>query len=207
MNKKKNREKYTAIRQAFGGRRHASASKKIAAVFIKEIFPAFSALQGVACYHSTKAEAPTDSIISFLQRKKIRVYLPRITAPGKMEFKLLKKLARLKKNSYGIYEPSAKTKKASAGDFQIIIIPGVAFDRTGTRLGAGGGYYDRFLAKLPCSIMKTGLAYSCQIARRIPFKKHDIKMDNIITEKGVIYARKKTLGKTGLQGQDNKLKG
>ncbi len=201
------RRKYASRRCILTGKARTNASKKIASHFIKNVFPLLTGCRGAACYHSTKTETPSGGIISFLHKNKIPVFLPAVTGPGEMEFRLFEKASALRKGAYGIYEPAAKNKKARVKDIQIIIVPGAAFDRSGTRLGMGGGYYDRFLAKLPENVIKAGLAYSCRIARTLPSDSHDIKMDLIITEKGVINARKKTLRKTNLQRKNSKLKG
>lgn len=64
-------------------------------------------------------------------------------------------------------------------------MPGAAFDRSGTRLGYGAGFYDAYLSKYP-DCRKLALAYSVQIEERIPPEPHDIPVEMIITEKGMI---------------------
>ena len=82
-------------------------------------------------------------------------------------------------------EPLGNELPARPEDVQVVIIPMLAFDRGGNRLGYGAGYYDRFLCRHPHPI-KIGIAFSCQQAESIPADKSDVKMDYIITEKGVI---------------------
>lgn len=84
-----------------------------------------------------------------------------------------------KKGAFGILEPAKKTeimKKA----IKVAIIPGVAFDKTGQRVGFGKGYYDRFLKDT--NIIKVGFCYDFQIADKIIAEPFDIKMDYLITE-------------------------
>ncbi len=69
--------------------------------------------------------------------------------------------------------------------YDLIIVPVVGFDRTGNRLGYGGGYYDKFLARNKCR-QTIGLAYSFQEVENIPAEEHDQKLDLIITEKEII---------------------
>lgn len=69
---------------------------------------------------------------------------------------------------------------------EVAVIPGVVFDRYGHRLGYGGGYYDRFLARSAPQALRVGLAYSCQVVDRIPALPHDIPMDLVITEQEVL---------------------
>jgi len=68
----------------------------------------------------------------------------------------------------------------------LVIVPGLAFDRKGNRLGRGKGFYDRFLASLPPSVPKIALAFSRQIVEKVPTDKKDIPVDKIISEEEVI---------------------
>ena len=87
-------------------------------------------------------------------------------------------------NKYGIPEP--KTTKRVYPD--ILFIPLVAFDKELNRLGCGGGFYDRYIQKISKikKVVKVGLAFSFQKLKTIPVKKHDKKLDIIITEKEII---------------------
>ncbi len=69
----------------------------------------------------------------------------------------------------------------------IAIIPGVALDEKGGRIGSGEGYYDRFIGKLPVTTRKVALSLECQIVQQVPMESHDKFMDIIITEDRVIY--------------------
>ena len=85
----------------------------------------------------------------------------------------------LKKNKFGILEPA-----------DLVIMPGVAFDRSGNRVGYGGGYYDKFLCEMSSDIPTIALAYNIQILKELPSEKHDIKVDMVITEKETIKCLK-----------------
>jgi len=69
----------------------------------------------------------------------------------------------------------------------IAIIPGIALDEKGGRIGTGEGYYDRFIGKLPITTRKVALSLECQIVQQIPMESHDKYMDIIITEDRIIY--------------------
>lgn len=69
---------------------------------------------------------------------------------------------------------------------EVAVIPGVVFDRSGHRLGYGGGFYDRFLARSAPQSLRIGLAFSCQVVDRLPVLPHDIPMDLVITEREVL---------------------
>lgn len=89
--------------------------------------------------------------------------------------------------SYGILEPKkSMVKKVLPGDIDMIIVPGVAFDAKGYRIGYGGGYYDRFLKNVRKDCMKAGIAYEFQVVDELPKEDHDIPLDMIITQERII---------------------
>ena len=91
----------------------------------------------------------------------------------------------LKISSYGILEPKKdKIKNISSDKIDLIIVPGVAFDLKGNRMGHGKGYYDRFLNLVKSTSI--GLAFEFQIIENIPVESHDKPIDMIITEKRII---------------------
>lgn len=93
---------------------------------------------------------------------------------------------------FGIPGPKEEKRKPVAlGDLDVVLVPGVAFDLFGYRLGHGSGYYDRFLARLPKSVRKVGLAYHWQMVEQLPREPHDIPVDLVVTEKEMV-----TTGKT-----------
>jgi len=88
----------------------------------------------------------------------------------------------------GILEPDPKRCKIVPIDsLDIAIIPGIAFDEKGGRIGSGDGYYDRMIPKLPITTRKVALSLECQIFPQIPMESHDKYIDIIITDKRVIY--------------------
>lgn len=90
--------------------------------------------------------------------------------------------------TWGILEPQRdRIRPLPPLEIDLVIVPGVAFDCQGNRLGYGRGYYDRFLPRIREEVLAVGLAFACQIVDRIPTDEYDIKMSLIITENGVIY--------------------
>jgi 5-formyltetrahydrofolate cyclo-ligase len=92
---------------------------------------------------------------------------------------LLRDGAKVQKGPYGICEPAVK-KYVKLEDLDLVIVPGVAFDKEGNRLGRGRGCYDRFLKKIPFDIPSIGLAFDFQILPRIPATATDIKIGEVI---------------------------
>ncbi|MFH2043534.1 MAG: 5-formyltetrahydrofolate cyclo-ligase [Pseudomonadota bacterium] len=94
----------------------------------------------------------------------------------------------LKPGENGVLEPDAKRCKIVPIEFiEIAIIPGLAFDEKGGRIGSGDGLYDRLIPKLPSTARKVGLAYESQIMQQVPMESHDKHVDIVITEDRVIY--------------------
>ena len=90
-------------------------------------------------------------------------------------------LSQLRKGAYGILEPVAEgVPKWEKQGFDIIFVPGSAFDMVGNRLGHGGGYYDRFLVR-HVSAEKIGLAWKHQIVENVPTEVHDVQLTRLIT--------------------------
>jgi 5-formyltetrahydrofolate cyclo-ligase len=88
--------------------------------------------------------------------------------------------ARLQKGPYGILEPVDK-ESVRPQDLDLVIVPGVAFDKKGRRLGRGKGYYDRFLKRLPDKIPTVGLGFDFQILPSVPATTNDINVKRVIS--------------------------
>lgn len=88
---------------------------------------------------------------------------------------------------FGIPEPVGSCEVVDIDKLDIVIVPGVAFDRKLNRLGHGAGYYDRFLARLGAKTLKIGLAFDFQLVDSLPVESHDIPLDILITETKTIH--------------------
>ena len=92
----------------------------------------------------------------------------------------------LEKGHYGIRAPKVgRLRPVSRGEIDVVLVPAVAFDRRGYRVGYGGGYYDRFLPAAP-QAAKIGAAFASQIVAEIPVDGHDLPVEVIVTEREVI---------------------
>ena len=98
-------------------------------------------------------------------------------------------LARIVAGYRGLPEPDARCERVAASSIDWVLVPGIAFDRSGGRLGYGGGYYDRLLPALPARAARVAGAFSAQIVDAVPSAPHDITMDTVVTEAGVVVDR------------------
>ena len=113
---------------------------------------------------------------------------PRIVE-GRLDLFRVASLHELAPGAFGVREPLAKIEHAiDPGMLDLILVPGVAFTRSGERLGRGGGFYDRLLSSLPAHVHKIGVCFDSQIQQELPVEAHDQLVDFIITESGVLPA-------------------
>ncbi len=130
----------------------------------------------IALYSSMKSEVDTKELISESLELGKRVLLPRIINKNKMIFIEINKDTNYEKNNFGMLEPIGIEEK----NIDLMIIPGVAFDKDNNRLGYGRGYYDKYLKDK--NIYKIGICFKEQIVDNIDIEEHDIKMNLIITD-------------------------
>ena len=112
--------------------------------------------------------------------------LPKVITKERMEFYTIRNLSHLNKSSLGILEPNDRCElfpieKNYIRD-ALMILPGLAYDLNGGRLGYGGGYYDRYIEKLNGEIILCGAAFECQCIEHVPCQRHDARMNIIVTE-------------------------
>jgi len=95
---------------------------------------------------------------------------------------------QLKRGPRGVHEPNtAKSKKVPIDCIDIAIVPGIAFDEKGARIGTGMGFYDRLIPNLPITTRKVALSFEDQLIQQVPMEHHDKHVDIIITDKRIIY--------------------
>lgn len=158
----------------------------------------YQAASTVMWYIGCKSEVRTLPAIRRELGSRKRIVIPYCTQDERGQRKLglwhLKDFSELAPGTWNIPEPP-KSRWGEAGtevppcELDLIIVPGVAFDRSGGRLGHGAGYYDRLLAQVRKETVLYGVCFESQLFDRIEMEAHDIPMDFVITEKNV-YAGK-----------------
>ena len=122
-----------------------------------------------------------------------RVYLPRVVSSGAMNFIHVDSewAMNLEKGDHGVLQPRegyGELLNINTVGRMAVLVPGIAFDVRGARLGRGGGYYDRFLGGLPNgSALTIGVCWSMQLVPQVPTDPHDVHVDWICHEDGAIH--------------------
>lgn len=141
----------------------------------------------VHCYVSWRNEVDTRRLIADMLASGKRVVVPVVDLPRRrLRHSEITSLDDLEPGTFGILEPRPdRFRPVPPEELDLVLVPGVAFDRQGYRIGFGGGYYDDFLRHLSCP--KIGLAYQFQLVDDLPRRPGDERVDVIITEEGLYY--------------------
>lgn len=145
------------------------------------------ARRNVFVYLSYSSEAKTDSLINRLQEEGFNVYCPRLVE-GKMFPVLCGEDFTI--SDYGIREPIGEV---FLGAIDVVIVPLLAVDETGNRLGYGGGYYDKYFQE-HTQALRVGFCYDFQVIKNVPHTDTDEKLDVIVTDKRVYFTNKRMNG-------------
>jgi len=153
--------------------------------------PLFRDAQTIFLYSPIKNEVRTDKIFRAAREAGKRVGYPLINHRAReIEYIEVVDTEELTSGYYGILEPpkcDGRAIRPNGGD--IVIVPGVAFDARGHRVGYGGGFYDRFLSEIGSEVTTVGLAFALQIIPIISEEPHDIRLGYIVTEDRMIHCR------------------
>ena len=143
--------------------------------------PKFSQARSLSTYLALPSEVETRPLLKEARGRGKKVYVPWVDPEKKRIWMIgFEDIKELKPGLYGILEPVFDPKRVGdPASFELIIVPGIGFDREGGRLGRGGGYYDRFL-KEARQAYKIGLAFECQIVERVPRESGDIPVDEVL---------------------------
>jgi 5-formyltetrahydrofolate cyclo-ligase len=148
--------------------------------------PEVGAARAVLAYAAMPGEIDPAPLVHALRERGARVAYPRVCGPGAMTLHWASDDA-LEPGFCGIAEPAADAEDAAPDEFDLAIVPGVAFDAACERLGRGGGFYDRLLPAI--TGLTVGLAFDEQIVECLPREEHDMPVDVVVTPSRVIRRR------------------
>ena len=139
------------------------------------------------CYAAIGAEVQTRPILEKALADGKEVFVPVVTDRERRHM-VVAQVKDLEKDlahtgPYGIPHPlRLSSREIPLKTLDLILLPGVTFDRRGNRLGRGGGYFDRFLSRVPASVPRVGLAFKFQVVARLPRESHDQTVERVITD-------------------------
>lgn len=139
----------------------------------------------VALYAALPDEVPTDLLLRELLRRGHPILLPRIAT---VDFAVCTERSALVEGPFGIREPPARASASPLAPDDLILVPGVAFDERGGRLGRGGGWYDRALAAHAGEVF--GIAFEFQLVPAVPVEPWDRRVCGVFTERGLRRVRR-----------------
>jgi len=172
-----------AARAALSEEVRAEAAKAVAAHFFESI--AYAPEDVIAGYWRIRDELDCQPILIRLMDSGQKVVLPVVEGnDAPLDLRVWEADSPLYEAGFGTLAPSDLAPRAVP---DVVLMPLLGFDSQGTRLGYGGGYYDRTLAVLPKRPMLVGLAFAAQELPHIPREPHDVPLDAIITENGVRF--------------------
>ena len=175
MNKQELREKYISIRKNIKNKKEKSA------IITKKIIEDndYKNAKIIALYKSLTSEVDTTELIKYSISSGKNVVLPRVVC-NDLKFYKISLNEKLIKSKFGVKEPiEDESNFVDKEIINLVIVPGVCFDKENNRLGLGKGYYDRFLANT--NLYSIGICFEEQIVEHIPTEKNDIKMKKVIT--------------------------
>ncbi len=175
MDKEELRRRMTAQKSALSVTQIVSASERLATQLFA--LPAYRYASAVYCYLSFNQEVRTLPVIARAKQDGKRVAVPKTEGKG-LSFYWLENDTVLCRNGYGIPEPENAVR--AENPFALVLLPGLAFDVLGHRVGYGGGYYDRFLAEEPLH-PTVALCYDFQKFDVLPFAPHDKTAEILLT--------------------------
>lgn len=182
MEKKNIRNQIREKRESLSSFEVKETSEKITKALLKSKY--FQEAEVIMSYMSFKNEIDTNEINEAALRAGKKLLFPKIV--GKEKIEAVEYGKGFQKGAMGIEEPIGD---GYTGKIDLIIVPGIAFDKTGNRIGFGKGYYDRFLENYPDSI-KISCAYDFQLVEKIVIEKHDKKIDIIFLKNNMIEVKK-----------------
>lgn len=186
MDKKEFRKIASEKRNSIPSTERDFCSEKIFKTLVQ--LPLYQKANRIFLYLSFRSEVDTYAILKHSLQQKKEVYAP-ITLTETKELlccRVTNPNTDFQKDVYGIDTPIYSSDKIiSPKKIDLVLVPGLAFDKKKYRMGYGGGFYDRFLPKLSPNAITVGLAFSAQIYPSIPIEEYDSKLNYILTEASI----------------------
>jgi 5-formyltetrahydrofolate cyclo-ligase len=181
--------------QAHANRREQENKDELSQIICQKFvdLPEYKKSSTVMYYLDVRTEVRTRHYLPTAIQSDKKIVVP-YCVDGELELFHLESMDELEVGMYKILEPrvdlrAVAAKRVEVESLDLIMVPGVAFDRTGGRMGHGKGYYDKLLEHARADTPLVALAFECQLFPEIPTAEHDIFMDQIITERAIYPGR------------------
>lgn len=177
------RRRAQALREGLGEKGRLQASRAIVARLIAD--PKVNEARVWMVYAPFRGEVAIDGFVEALwSRGSATVLYPAVDRERKEIIpRRVAAFSELRPGAYGILEPAASAPEWDAQAIEAIVVPALAYDRRGFRLGYGGGFYDRFLRRLSPGVRIIGVQYDALLWERCPAEPHDMVVDEVVTER------------------------
>lgn len=143
----------------------------------------------VLAFASFRSEVDTRPLIGWCLRHDVTVALPRVAGRHEMEaFVVADPAIDLVEGAWSIPEPRAGLARLAPETIDVVVVPGVAFDPHGGRIGYGGGFYDTYLRRVPVAAARIAVAFDLQVVEAVPRAAHDLAVGLVVTETRVLRA-------------------
>lgn len=181
------RRKYAAMRQAIAPSDRKEYSRAISRFFLSSM--AYKNSDTVLLYYSINSEVDTQELIDEILLSGKRLALPVCFENGEMIFRYLKSRDELGKGFFSALEPNDSCEEFHGSRHTLCVIPAIAYDKGGYRIGYGKGYYDRYLTDP--AILKVGFIFHDLFVDKLPRGRFDTSTDLVFTERGVFNTGEK----------------
>lgn len=185
------RERVRALRQSLSPEKVKEAGEAVSHIIRSRILAGNT--RAVCIYAHTGKEIPTGGLMQDLITDGIRVAVPDWEAwkqDSGLKVVTIESTEELVREGRVVPQPRVTDGRTfPIEDFELFLVPGIAFDREGNRLGMGGGYFDRLLSHASSTATFTGLAYDFQVVTHLPSETHDIPVHEVVTP-GTIQVRR-----------------
>ena len=180
MDKQALRRRLLAAREVLDPAARDAAGAAICGV----VLPSLAGLRSVGCYVAIGTEPPTHGLLTELRGRGVEVLLPVLRPDNDLDWAPYD--GRFVTGRYGLREPAAARRGAAAiSSVDAVVVPALAVDRTGRRLGRGGGSYDRVLARLHPGTWTVALLYEGEVLDEVPAQPHDRSVKAAATPSGI----------------------
>ena len=172
----------------------AEEARKRSSAVLENLFAAglLAGCKTVALYAAAKSEVNTRPLFERLIAEGRTVVLPRVLGQGpNLGFWPVSDWDRLIVSRFGIPEPEAQGEPVAPELFDFVLVPGIAFDPLGGRVGYGMGCYDRVLERVRPGVPLVGMGYDFQLVDRVPMEEHDVPLTAIVIERGFLLPDRK----------------